>query len=420
MSQRGIIDMKNAKRIVCLLAVAVFFALFASIQLVHADTFTYTFNGPYYDGGDVANADVILGIQWINGTVYQLPLSADGMTADTETVYSTSPARIVTWNASTLLNLTRILELTGASTEEYNVCIPPSALPVGTYAFSVTDFAGMTNPFLQTSISPDGVDMWVVERRSLNTTGTVTFTMTQYGTYTLTILCDQGSITQLFTAENVFTVDLPVLSGAFPAANTTLPTFTAQRLNSSLIGVAYSDSSAATNWLYVNITHKQGSTVIFDYSTNNTGSSQSILWNAADADKAYTVTGIANIAGVNKTWIIAVPKLPSENPWLGIWDWLGNENGTLPMVHTGFPDGMSSAQIAQLVAACIIVFFLGIGSFKSTGACCVLAWIVGGVMLYLGWWGGGTVYASIPNFALAGFLSVIIAIQEGKSVEREV
>jgi len=402
------------------LSLMVFFVMFVAVPLVHADTYTYTFNGPYYDGGDVANADVGLAIQWINGTVHYFNLSANGITEDTETFTSTAAAHIVTWNASTLLNLTRVIEFTGEASEEYNVCIPPSVLPVGTYAFSVTDFAGMTNPFLQTSISPDGVDSWVVERRSLNTTGTVTFTMTQYGTYTLTILCDQGSITQLFTAENVFTIDLPVLSGAFPAANTTLPTFTAQRLNSSLIGIAYSDSSATTNWLYVNITHKQGSTVIFDYSTNNTGSSQSILWNAADADKAYSVTGIADIDGVNKTWVVAVPKLPSENPWLGIWDWLGNENGTLPMVHTGFPDGMSSAQIAQLVAACIIVFFLGIGSFKSTGACCVLAWIVGGVMLYLGWWGGGTVYASIPNFALAGFLSVIIAIQEGKSTEREV
>jgi hypothetical protein len=420
MSQRGIINMKNAKRIVCLLIIAAFFAMFAPITLVHADTYTYTFNGPYYDGGDVANANVGLAIQWINGAVYYFTLSANGVTPDTKIVTSSSAAYIVTWNASSTLKLTRVIEFTGAASETYNICIPPSVLPVGTYAFSVTDFAGMTNPYLQTSISPNGVDTWVVERRSLNTTGTVTFTMTQYGTYTLTIQCDQGSIVQTFMAENVFTVDLPVLSGAFPAANTTLPTFTAQRLNASLIGMAYSDPSTGTNWLYLNITHKSGSSTIFDYNTNNTGNSQTILWNAADENKAYSVTGIANIGGVNKTWIVAVPKLPNANPWLGIWDWLGNENKTLPVVHTGFPEGMSSAQISQLVAACVIVFFLGIGSFKSTGACCVLAWIVGGVMLYLGWFGGGTVYASIPNFALAGFLSVVIAIQEGKSTEREV
>jgi hypothetical protein len=41
-------------------------------------------------------------------------------------------------------------------------------------------------------------------------------------------------------------------------------------------------------------------------------------------------------------------------------------------------------------------------------------------MLYLGWWGGGTVAASIPLFALAGFLSVFIVLDEAKNTVREV
>lgn len=389
------------------------------IKMAKADAYTYTFLGPYYDGGDVANACAGIAVQWVNGSVYYFNLTADGVTPDSVEFVSTEPARLMTWNASTLLNLTRVIEFTEETTQSYHVCIPPAVLPTGTYAFSLTDFYGMTNPFLQTSVSPDGVESWVVERRSMNTSSTVTFVMTQYGTYTLTIQCGEGSITQTFTAENVFTQDLPVLAGSFPISNSTLPTFTAQRLNASLIGIAYADATEETNWLFVNITHKQGTIVIYDFSANDTGSSQTVLWNLADADLAYTVTGIADIGGTEKTWIVPVPKLPPENPWLGVFDWLGNENGTMPHVHTGFPDGMSSAQIAQLVAAFLITFFLSIGSFKSAGACCVISWIVGGIMLYLGWFGGGTVYASIPNFALAGVLSIIIVLTEGKDTVRE-
>lgn len=410
------LDFINRRKLFILLVTVSFisFYIFSGIQLVKATTYTYTLNGPYYDGGDVANADIGIAIQWINGSTYYLNLSANGITPDTDTIYSTSPALLMTWNASTTLNLTRIFEFTTAETQEYNITIPVPVLPIGTYAFSITDFYGMTNPYLQTSISPDGTNQWPVERRSLNASSTVTFVFTQYGTYTITIQCDQGSISYIFTAENVFSTDYPILAGAFPVANTTIPVFTAQRLNSSLIGVAFADATETTNWLFVNITHKQGSGIIYDYSTNNTGSSQAIYWNLADSRLAYIVTGIADINGEEKTWIIQVPKLPTENPWLGVFDFLGNENGTLPYYHTGFPDGMSSLQIAQLVAAGIILFFLSIGSFKSAGACCVLAWIVAGIMLAIGWFGGGTVYASIPLFSLAGVLSIIVVLYEGK------
>jgi TM2 domain-containing membrane protein YozV len=75
---------------------------------------------------------------------------------------------------------------------------------------------------------------------------------------------------------------------------------------------------------------------------------------------------------------------------------------------------MTSTQIAQIGAAAIIMLFLCIGSFRSAGACCILAWIIGGIMIFLGWW-----VTSIPEFALAGFLSILIAIDEGKQSVRE-
>ncbi len=395
----------------------------ASANTVHASTYTYTLHGPYYEDGSVANADVSVAILWVNGSTLRFNMTGDGVTANTTIFTSTAQAYQMLWNASSALNFTRIIDFTNATSEELNIYIPSPLVPAGLYSFSVTDFTNMANPYLQTSISTDGATYHIVERRSLNTTGTATFVMAQYGTYTITIQCTQGTLIQTFTAENVFSINLPVLVGAFPTSNTTTPTLTAQRLNSSLIGIAYTDPSNLTDWLYLNITHRAGSTTIYDYNINNTGSSQTILWNLADSDKAYNVTGTASINGVNHTWIIPVPKLASANPWLGKFDWLGNYTATLPHVHSGWPEGMSSAQIAQLVAAAIIMLFLGVGSFRSAGACCVLAWIVGGVMIFLGWWGqtglGTTAASVIPNWALAGFLSMFIVIQEGKETTRD-
>lgn len=389
------------------------------VNFAHATTYTYTLHGPYYEDGGVANADVGVAVLWVNGSTLRFTMHGDGVTANTTTFTSDSAAFQILWNASTALNFTRIIDFTGAITEEYNVYIPSPLVPAGLYAFSVTDFANMQNPYLQTSISTDGVTTNVVERRSLNTTGTVTFVMAQYGTYTLTVQSNLGSIVQQFTAENIFSTNIPVLAGAFPVTNSTVPLFTAQRLNTSLIGIAYSDPSTLTDWLYVNITHRSGSVTINDYVTNNTGSSQSILWNDGDSDKAYLVTATAQINGVQRTWIVAIPKTASTNPFSGIFDWLGQYTPTLPHVQTGWPEGMSSLQIAQLFGAVIIFFFLSVGSFRSVGASCILAWIVAGIMLVLGWWGGGTVYASIPEFALAGFLSIFIAIDEAKQYVRD-
>lgn len=378
--------------------------------------YTYTFHGPYYEDGGVANANVTVAIQWVNGSVLRFTMVGDGSTANTTTFTSTQPAFEMLWNASSALNLTRVLDFMGETTEEYNIYIPSPQVPAGTYTFSVTDLAGVTNPFLETSLSTNGSSYYVVERRSLNFSGTVTFTMAQYGTYTLAVHCNLGTYTQTFTAENVFYYDIPLLAGVFPSANSTIPVVTAQRLNSSLIGVSYVDPSNLTSSFYFNITHRNGLATIFDYSYTSSSSSGTFLWNLASSSRAYKVTAVATISGTTKTWIIQIPTEAPANPWLGAFDFLGNYTATLPHVPTGWegPGGtqLTSGQIAQLVAAAIITLFLSIGSFKSAGACCVVAWAISGIMLYLGWFQGGTAAASIPTFALAGVLSAFLVISE--------
>ena len=108
----------------------------------------------------------------------------------------------------------------------------------------------------------------------------------------------------------------------------------------------------------------------------------------------------------------------SDHPWSGAFDFLGNDTETLPNYLMGWPDGMSSNQIAQLVAVGIIMLFLGVGSFRSAGLSCIIAWVAGGIMFVLGWFNGGASQAgasSIPLFAFAGFLAILIIVHEKKS-----
>jgi hypothetical protein len=91
----------------------------------------------------------------------------------------------------------------------------------------------------------------------------------------------------------------------------------------------------------------------------------------------------------------------------------------MPYVSTGWPEGMTSTNIAQLIGATLVMMFLCIGSFKSAGPCCMLSWIIFGILMFLGWIGIASPYA-IPQFAISGFVGILIMIDEGKRDSREV
>jgi hypothetical protein len=172
--------------------------------------------------------------------------------------------------------------------------------------------------------------------------------------------------------------------------------------------------------VYISIYHVSNGVEIVDYTANSTGSSQSFYWYNAIEGIDYSVDVQANVAGNTMAWTVTTSFTSNTNPFLGIFDFLGIHTDTTPQILTGWPANMTSAQIAQLVASAIIMLFLCLGSFRNAGASMIMAWIMAGIMLYLGWFQGGTAYAAIPEFALAGFLSILIAIQEGKDTAREI
>jgi hypothetical protein len=397
-------------------------ALASTINLVKAVTYQYNFEGPFYMNGNIATGNtVVCNLLWSNYTTSQFTLT----TAAPEVITSSVQLYQMTWNSSSVsgytnTSLIEFIPSTTATTQTVSVFIPNTSLPFGLYTFSITDFAGMTNPYLRMTINnASGLNSAMAEQVNLDTVGSPVFVMTQYYTYTLTFICDQGTYSRQFTAESSFTETLPVLAGAFPTANVTTPTTLVERINATMIGISYDDPSLSTSAITVDITHKSGVSTIADYSLSTTGNSATILWNGALSGMNYNVNFTAVINGVSYIWVLVAPEEGRANPFLGVFDFLGKNTATMPHVQTGWPEGMTSAQIAQIIGASVVMLFLCIGSFRSAGACCMLSWIIFGIMLWLGWLNIATPYA-IPQFAFSGFVGILIMIDESKQTTREV
>jgi hypothetical protein len=394
--------------------------------------YTVTIWGPYYENSVLAGAvgqTTTFTLLYANGTVYSNSLSSTVTSIGNITISSTTAFVQLQWNCSdpSVNNYTRIYRFVADQTSDtVHLFIVRNELPSYLYTFSITDFYGMINPYLEVRVSPDGNNSYVVERADLSDGGgSVTFVLTQYQLYTLAFVCDQGTYTQSFTASILgtpgqYAVSLNVLAGNFPMANVTSVIFVeAAKINGTSVAVTYLDPNSTTSWVYVRIYHMQGTSEVTDYTANSTGSSQVFFWSLADSNINYRVYVEAYVNGETKIWYVSANSASADNPFYGLLDWLGNSQETVPQIFTGWPVGFSSAQIAQLIGSAVIMLFLCVGSFRNAGASCVMAWIVAGIMLYIGWFQGGTAAAAIPEFALAGFLSIVIVLDEGKQTTRE-
>ena len=177
-------------------------------------TYNVTINGPYSENGVPSAGDtVIFYLSFANNTIYSHNVTSTVGVAGSIFISSTSPFTQLTWNASSTsstLNSTRVYRFAqgahGINDSVVNLYIIDPSKPAYQYTFSVSDYYGMITPFLQTSVSPDGTNSYVVERVNLNETGGyVTFVMQQYQVYTLTFICQQGTYGQTFTAQTLGT-----------------------------------------------------------------------------------------------------------------------------------------------------------------------------------------------------------------------
>jgi hypothetical protein len=393
----------NKKIWLLLITFTLLIATFTTLPVKAVNT-TYTFTGPYYDDGTVPNnGQTSVTLYYANSSAYTFSLQATGTTPATVQIVSTVPVEQAIWNASTnIINQTRIFTFLGTAEDTNTTYIrimnPEQAYYQ--YTFSVADFFGMLNPYIETNVGP--ATNTPVERQSLNTTGIATFFMQQYVPYRIIFRCDQGILVQSFTPGSTFNVNLQVLAGSFPSTVTNDSFTTATRTNSTTLTITYLDQDAVTQWLYIQITHQDGAYLVVDSpSPYNYSSTNSIsIVATVDNETEYFVQVQAYRYGGIIKWNFACPVLTLTNPFTGLLDFLG----TWP---TGFDP-------AQIFAAAIIMCALGLGSFRSAGVSCILAWILAGFFTAIGWFTIG-----IPMLAFSGVISIIVVLTEGKEVARD-
>jgi hypothetical protein len=372
---------------------------------VRADE-TYYFEGPFYDNREVVDGTVTVNLLYANNTLYSFNLVGDGITADNATIVSTEELIRAYWNASSTLNYTRTYDFTSDSDNFIDIHIPDPDLNAYVYYFTISDFYGMTTAYLETQTSSDNLNWRTVERKIIDQ-GTLSFVLTQNNRYYLMFTNDKGGgdfqyYMISYTPQSVFTMDLPILPGSFPTDSDSGVVATAIRENSTIIQVDYADSEGVTVWLNFLISHIESGVQVEDYSLNMTYTNEfSLTWNEADADYDYLVDIQSYRNGFLYEWKIVCGVVSETNPWADNLNFLGS-----------WPDGVDPSQI---IVSGIVLCFLCIGSVRTLGASCVISWIVGAIFLWMGWWG-----PAIPTFILAGVLSVLIAIAEGKETTREV
>ncbi len=362
--------------------------------------YIYPVSGPYYDDGTIPNENVTVTAYFMNNTIYTFQLQGNGTHVDNVNLTSTSQISKMVWNASSANNYTRVNDIF-FGLYGTRIYIPNPATYSFVYSFTVTDFYGMSNPYLQTSVSSDGINYYVVESKLIES-NPITFVLQQYTSYRLTFRCTQGTYTQTFSAEEVFTIDLLVMHGAFLSTNTTYIEANATRPTSTSILTQYLDPSASTTWMYYTVTHKVGTTTYTDYTYNNTGSSQSDLWSSANATVDYTVNMQALVGTETYTWTIPVSASTiGTNPFTGLITPLGT-----------WPSGFNADELPWII---IVICVAAIFSFWSVTAGAFLSWIIAGVFMALGW----ITVIPVPVYGLAGVVCFLVGYAESKKTERE-
>lgn len=370
-------------------------------------TNSFVIHGPYYEDGSVAPTALNVTLHYTNGNTQVFLLNGTDGNATTYIFDPTYTPSFFSWTASTS-NYTRLYYLTDLVSAEVNIYIPDPESTPQIYQFTISDYAGMTNPYIATAKTINGTVEYM-ERKPI-TVSTLSFLMEQWTSYNIVFQSTQGSYSVPFSAENSFLTNLNAAPLLFPVETIdTNYTAYAEAYNSTSIQVSYADYDNITTSVTFAIIHVSGDTQTVDYNTtistfNSTypSGSYTTYWNSRDSTESYSISILAVRDGVSYSWTYAVLATAQANPFTGMFDFLGD-----------WPNNIDPAQIIGGVI--IILSGIGIFSYFGTGMGCGFSWVMAGILSVIGWFN-----LSIPMFVFSGFVTVLIYIDERKQVIREI
>lgn len=295
-------------------------------------------------------------------------------------------------------NFTRIYYVF-AQTE--NIYVIQVGQPVVINYFTVLDYVGVTNAYLESRLNINGTERVIERWRIDKTTSLLPFTMTFGATYTIRLVCDQGIyVFGTWVAQGMGTEkDYMIDSHTFPVVspNSYGISVTASRVNTTWIQAYFNDSYANTTWVRINITEYGATTPLF--TQNTTTYPVTVNWLEGGTGENYYVTvEIYSTLLGNQAWSFPCPAPPSvsgSNPWIAL-----RSLGTFPFDPAELP----AVLIVMVVGAAFSLYSVPLGI--------IVQWLVAALLVYLGW-----LAISWAWLTLAGFIIIILAVVELK--ERE-
>ena len=274
--------------------------------------------------------------------------------------------------------------------------------PYDIYYFSISDFIGITNGYLETLINVNGTQR-VVERWSLNILNDLPFTLSWARIYQIRLVCDQGThVFGSYMAKETKYFNLIVVQGMFP---TTYPgldlSVKAKRMNSTWIQTNYTDNDEETSWLQIQIKYKSGHSWVTAYTSSNyTVFPVQDNWYLAVSTTDYVTYVTASRDEESKTWSFSCPHVAEgTNPWDDLLDGLGD--WPIPAEN--------------VIGLFLVLAVLAVSSYWSMPLGCILATIMAGFLTYIRWLNIGW-----DLIALAFSVGILAYIAVAKKEEREI
>ncbi len=377
--------------------------LIVTYVVIGEGDYTYHLVGPYMDNGNVADATTTLTVYPTGASSFTIDLTADGNSPDTyDLTLSSKPVSMI-WNISESGNYSRVVYFTTLTPETIYITIPPPDKPFYLYSFTVNDFYGVSNGYLESMLYINGSER-VIERQRIDAINALPFYMTWGTTYSMRVVSDNGTLTTgAFTALSDQAQTIVIPYGAF-----TYPDFyqrtnaRALRLNESAITITYADLDQETQNLNVQVTYWNGTVYAVLYNESVSTQAYSLTWTNGLGRVNYVVNITAVRTQGTLTWIIPCPyKAPATNIF-----------ADLNALGDGLPMEMQYVPAVILIACAIIGF-----SFWHISAGAWIGWGATAFCVLVGWL-PNTGTPTIVALGIAAVICAGITIGEFKKGER--
>lgn len=371
--------------------------------------YSYYIKGPYTDQGDVYNGTVSCKLfPTAASTIFFQLVGSAGVADEQDYTLEQAPVSL-TWNISDSGNYSRTHYFTDDKVETIYVIVPQDGSPFYLYTFSINDFVGIHNGYLESMIYLDGAYR-IVERQPIQTVNSVPFYMVWGFKYDLRLICDEGTLPfGAFTALSENSASLIIPFGAFDSGFVgNLVGLSAVRYNSTMITIAYNDPNSTTVSLAVSIYHYEDAVAVVDYNESVTGPQiYTLSWNLADPSTDYVVSVIANVMGDLKAWAVPCPNFIKADIMVNPWAFLS-------ALGSGLPFDLQYLPAILIVVACMLGFsfwHISVGAWSS--------WIAAAFLFMLGWLPYDPVTVPVA-MAFAAVVCAGISFGEFKKGERTI